>query len=36
MDLPCGTFSQTYAQDMAIFRTKLHWAMLFAFLALWQ
>ena len=32
MGLPCGTFSQNYAQDMAIFRTKSHWAMLFAFL----
>jgi branched-chain amino acid transport system permease protein len=32
MGLPCGTFSENYAQDMAIFRTKTHWVMLFAFL----
>jgi len=32
MSLPCGTFSENYAQDMAIFRTKAHWVMLFAFL----
>jgi branched-chain amino acid transport system permease protein len=32
MDLPCGTFSENYAQDMAIFRTKTHWVMLLAFL----
>ena len=32
MDLPCGTFSQNYAQDIAIFRTKSHWVILFAFL----
>ena len=32
MDLPCGTFSENYAQDMAIFRTKSHWVMLFTFL----
>ena len=32
MSLPCGTFSENYAQDMAIFRTKTHWVMLFAFL----
>jgi branched-chain amino acid transport system permease protein len=34
VSLPCGTFSENYAQDMAIFRTKTHWAMLFAFLIL--
>jgi branched-chain amino acid transport system permease protein len=33
MDLPCGTFNQSYAQDMAIFRTRAQWVMLFAFLA---
>jgi branched-chain amino acid transport system permease protein len=33
MGLPSGTFQENYAQDMAIFRTKAHWAMLFAFLA---
>jgi branched-chain amino acid transport system permease protein len=32
MDLPGGTFSEDYAQDMAIFRTKAQWVMLFAFL----
>jgi branched-chain amino acid transport system permease protein len=32
MDLPCGTFAEDYAQDMAIFRTKAQWVMLFAFL----
>jgi branched-chain amino acid transport system permease protein len=32
MSLPCGTFSENYAQDMAILRTKTHWVMLFAFL----
>ncbi len=33
MALPSGTFNQSYAQDMAIFRTKTQWAMLLAFLA---
>ena len=32
MDLPCGTFSENYAQDMAILRTRSHWVMLFVFL----
>jgi len=32
MGLRCGTFQENYAQDMAIFRTRLHWGMLFAFL----
>lgn len=27
MNLPCGTHNVTYAQDMAILRTKTHWAM---------
>ncbi len=27
-----GTFQESYAQDMAIFRTKLHWGVLFVFL----
>jgi branched-chain amino acid transport system permease protein len=30
LDLPAGTRNYTYAQDMAIFRTKTHWAMLLA------
>ena len=34
MDLPAGTRNYSYAQDMAIFRTKTHWAMLFAVLIL--
>ena len=28
MDLPAGTRNYTYAQDMAIFRTKTHWVLL--------
>jgi len=32
MGLPCGTFQERYAQDMAIFRTRLHWLMLIVFL----
>jgi len=32
MGLPCGTFQENYAQDMAIFRTRAQWAMLVAFL----
>jgi branched-chain amino acid transport system permease protein len=32
MGLPCGTFSENYAQDMAVFRTKSQWGMLLAFL----
>ena len=27
-----GTFQESYAQDLAIFRTKLHWGVLFVFL----
>jgi len=34
MALRSGTFSETYAQDMAILRTKTQWVILFAFLAL--
>lgn len=30
---PCGTFSESYAEDKALFRTKTHWA-LFAILLL--
>jgi len=30
LDLPAGIRNYTYAQDMAIFRTKTHWAMLLA------
>jgi branched-chain amino acid transport system permease protein len=33
MSLPSGTFQESYAQDMAIFRTKTHWVLLLAFLA---
>ena len=32
MDLPAGTRNYTYAQDMAIFRTKTHWALLLVLL----
>ena len=28
MDLPCGVRNYSYATDMAIFRTKTHWALL--------
>ncbi len=34
MDLPAGTRNYTYAQDMAILRTKTHWVLMFAFLAI--
>jgi branched-chain amino acid transport system permease protein len=34
MDLPCGTFQENYAQDMAIIRTKTQWGILAAFLIL--
>jgi branched-chain amino acid transport system permease protein len=34
MGLRTGTFQESYARDMAIFRTKLHWGMLVAFLIL--
>jgi branched-chain amino acid transport system permease protein len=34
MSLPSGTFNQSYDQDMAIIRTKVQWAILFAFLVL--
>ena len=34
MDLPTGTRNYTYAQDMAIFRTKTQWALLFIFLVI--
>jgi branched-chain amino acid transport system permease protein len=33
MDLPSGTFNQSYAQDMAIFRTRTQWLLLLVFLA---
>ena len=29
---PCGTFDETYAQDMAIIRTPQHWGLLIVFL----
>src|SRR5512139_1871279 len=32
MGLRSGTFHENYAQDMAIFRTRLDWGILFAFL----
>jgi branched-chain amino acid transport system permease protein len=32
MGLRFGTFQENYAQDMAIFRTRLHWGMLLVFL----
>ncbi|MFH1650954.1 MAG: branched-chain amino acid ABC transporter permease [Chloroflexota bacterium] len=34
MSLPCGIRNYTYAQDMAILRTKTHWAFLIGFLVL--
>jgi len=33
MGLPSGTFNQSYAQDMAIVRTRAQWVLLIAFLA---
>jgi branched-chain amino acid transport system permease protein len=33
MEVPSGTFSQSYAQDMAIFRTRTQWILLLAFVA---
>ena len=33
MGLPSGTFNQSYAQDMAIVRTRTQWVILLAFLA---
>jgi branched-chain amino acid transport system permease protein len=32
VDLPAGTRNYSYAKDMAIFRTRTHWALLFALL----
>jgi branched-chain amino acid transport system permease protein len=34
IDRPCGTFDRSYAQTMAIFRTRLQWILLFLGLAL--
>ena len=34
MNLPCGTRSYSYAEDMAIIRTKTQWVLFIAFLAL--
>ena len=34
MSLPCGTRNYTYAEDMAIVRTRTHWTLLLAFFAL--
>ena len=33
MSLPSGTFQESYAQDMAIFRTRTHWVLLLVFLS---
>jgi branched-chain amino acid transport system permease protein len=32
--LPCGTRNYSYAEDMAVFRTKTQWVLLFAFFAI--
>lgn len=32
MGLPCGTFNLSYAQDMAIVRTRMQWIILIAFI----
>ena len=34
MDLPCGTRNYDYARDMAILRTKTHWALFIGLLAI--
>jgi len=34
MSLPCGTFNETYAQDMAIVRTRMQWLLLIGGLVL--
>ena len=34
MGLPCGASSETYDQDMAIFRTRMHWCLLASLLVL--
>ncbi len=34
MSLPCGIRNQTYAEDMAIVRTRTHWVLLIGFLVL--
>ncbi|MBA7643844.1 hypothetical protein ES703_51578 [subsurface metagenome] len=34
MHNPCGIFNETYEQDLAIFRTKTQWALLFGAIAL--
>ncbi|MFH1484611.1 MAG: branched-chain amino acid ABC transporter permease [Chloroflexota bacterium] len=34
MSLPCGTRNYTYAEDMAILRTKTHWVLLILFFLL--
>jgi len=34
MHNPCGVFNETYEQDLAIFRTKTQWALLFSGIAL--
>src|SRR4030042_1320100 len=32
MDLPCGTRNYDYARDMAVLRTRTHWALFIALL----
>src|SRR4030042_1787996 len=34
MDLPCGTRNYDYARDMAVLRTKTHWALFLGLLAI--
>lgn len=34
MSLPCGTRNYTYGEDMAILRTKTHWALFLGFLVM--
>ncbi len=34
MSLPCGTRNYTYAEDMAIMRTRTHWVLFIGFIAL--
>ncbi len=34
MDLPCGTRNYDYARDMAVLRTKTHWVLFIALLAI--
>ncbi len=34
MSLPCGTRNYTYAEDMAVLRTRTHWGLFIAFMIL--